>query len=64
MQKHAMNFCEKCKKIEMVPFSQEDVDNALENGGLFTKILDHGDHILALKIDSNGAVRRETICEK
>ena len=45
----------------MIPYSQEDINHALENGGLFTKSVDHGDHILYLKIDGNGSVRRETI---
>ncbi len=48
----------------MIPFSQEDINHALENGGLFTKIVDHGDHVLTLKIDINGSVRRETIFRK
>jgi hypothetical protein len=64
MSKLAMNFCDKCKKIEMIPFSQEDINHALENGGLFTKIVDHGDHMLSLKIDCNGSVRRETIFQR
>lgn len=64
MRKHAMNICEKCKRRDMIPFSQEDINHALGNGGLFTKIVDHGDHVIKLKIDPNGVVRRETIFQK
>ncbi|MFX1464884.1 MAG: hypothetical protein ACFFA5_00215 [Promethearchaeota archaeon] len=56
---HAFNICRKCKRKDWIPFSQEDIDAARKSGGLFTKVLDHGDHIITLKIDANGAVRRE-----
>jgi hypothetical protein len=58
---YAFNICRKCKRKDWIPFSKEDIDDARNNGGLFTKILDHDDHIIILKIDSNGAVRREYI---
>jgi hypothetical protein len=58
---HAFNICRKCKRKDWIPFSKEDIEDARNNGGLFTKILDHDDHIIILKIDSNGAVRREYI---
>ena len=58
---HAFNICRKCKRKDWIPFSKEDIETARKNGGLFTKILDHNDHIIILKIDSNGAVRREYI---
>ena len=56
---HAFNICGKCKRKEWIPFSKEDIEAASNSGGLFTKILDHDDHIIILKIDPNGAVRRE-----
>lgn len=58
---YAFNICKKCKRKDWIPFSQEDIIAANKDGGLFTKVLDHGDHILTLKIDANGAVRREYI---
>jgi hypothetical protein len=57
----AFNICRKCKRKDWIPFSQEDIDTAKTNGGLFTKVLDHGDHIITLKIDCNGDIRRESI---
>lgn len=61
MHKYALNVCEKCKRKDLVSFSQVDINYALDNGGLFTKILDHGDHVITLKIDANGSVRREKV---
>ena len=61
MNKYALNVCEKCKRKDLVYFSQVDINYALDNGGLFTKILDHGDHVITLKIDANGSVRREKV---
>lgn len=58
---YAFNICRKCKRKDWIPFSQEDINDARKCGGLFTKVLDHGDHIITLKIDANGAVRREYI---
>jgi hypothetical protein len=58
---YAFNICGKCKRKDWIPFSQEDIKAARKNGGLFTKVLNHGDHIITLKIDVNGAVRREYI---
>ncbi len=58
---YAFNICRKCKRKDWIPFSQEDIEAARTNGGLFIKVLDHGDHIITLKIDANGAVRREYI---
>jgi len=60
----ALNVCEKCKRKDWIPVTQEDLDYAKENGGLFTRIVDHGDHFLELHIDGNGAVRREYIFAK
>lgn len=57
----AFNICKKCKRKDWIPFSQEDIIVANKCGGLFTKILDHDDHVIILKIDANGAVRREYI---
>jgi len=59
--RYAFNICWKCKRKDWIPFSQEDIITAKKCGGLFTKVLDHGDHIITLKIDANGAVRREYI---
>lgn len=53
--------CEKCKRRDMLPFSDDDIKTARESGGLFTRILDHGDHLTTLKIDPQGNVRREII---
>ena len=61
MHKYAFNVCEKCKRKDLVSFSQVDINHALENGGLFTKTVDHGDHLITLKIDANGSVRREKV---
>lgn len=58
---YAFYICRKCKRKDWIPFSQEDINAAIKCGGLFTKVLDHGDHIITLKIDANGAVRREYI---
>jgi hypothetical protein len=58
---YALNICRKCKRKDWIPFSQEDIVDAQKNGGLFTRLLDHGDHIIILKIDCNGDVRRESI---
>ena len=58
---HAFYICTKCKRKDWIPFSQEDINAARKTGGLFTKILDHGDHVIILKIDANGAVRREQL---
>ncbi len=64
MRDYALNVCCKCKRKDWVPVTQEDRDYASKNGGLFIRIVDHGDHFLELHIDSNGAVRREYISEK
>ena len=64
MKNYALNVCVKCKRKDWMSVTQKDIENARKNGGLFTRILDHGDHYLELHIDSNGAVRREYISEK
>lgn len=48
----------------MADFTKEDEEIALQNGGLFTRILDHGDHILELRVDANGVVRKDYIFRK
>ncbi|WP_287582369.1 hypothetical protein [Candidatus Borrarchaeum sp.] len=64
MRDYALNVCCKCKRKDWVPVTQEDRDYASKNGGLFIRIVDHGDHFLELHIDCNGAVRREYLSEK
>ena len=48
----------------MADFTKEDEEFALQNGGLFTRILDHGDHIIELRVDVHGVVRQEYIFRK
>jgi len=64
MHDYALNVCCKCKRKDWVPVTQENRDYASKHGGLFTRIVDHGDHLLELYIDSNGAVRRQYVSEK
>jgi hypothetical protein len=61
---HILYFCEQCGKSGMTDFSKEDKDYALHHGGLFTRILDHGDHILELRVDTQGVVRKDYIFRK
>lgn len=48
----------------MADFTQDDKEFALQNGGLFTRILDHGDHIIELRVDLHGVVRQDYIFRK
>jgi hypothetical protein len=64
MHQPATHICGKCKRKDTITFSQGDLAAAKKSGGLFTRILDHGDHVITLKIDPNGCVRRETILSK
>lgn len=61
---YILYFCEQCGKSGMADFTKEDEEFALQNGGLFTRILDHGDHIIELRADVHGIVRQEYIFQK
>jgi len=61
---YILYFCEQCGKSGMADFTKEDKEFALQNGGLFTRILDHGDHIIELRVDAHGVVRQEYIFRK
>jgi len=61
---YILYFCEQCGKSGMADFTKEDEEFALQNGGLFTRILDHGDHIIELRVDVHGVVRQEYIFRK
>ncbi len=63
-RKLILYFCEQCGKSGITSFTQDDKDSALEKGGLFTRILDHGNHIIELKVDQHGVVRQEYIFRK
>jgi hypothetical protein len=64
MKDHAFNVCAKCKRKDWMSITNEDRIYAKKHGGLFIRKLDHGEHLLELHIDMNGAVRRENIYEK
>ena len=61
---YILYFCEQCGKSRMTDFTHEDEEFALQNGGLFTRILDHGDHIIELRVDVHGIVRQDYIFRK
>ncbi len=61
---YILYFCEQCGKSKLTDFTQEDKEFALQNGGLFTRILDHGDHIIELRVDVHGVVRQDYIFRK
>ncbi len=50
--------CEICQRKELIEFTEQDRVYAKKDGGLFVKILDHGTHMISLKVDGNGDVRR------
>ena len=61
---YILYFCEQCGKSKLTDFTKEDKEFALQNGGLFTRILDHGDHIIELRVDVHGIVRQDYIFRK
>ncbi len=58
---HVMYFCEVCQKSDVIDMTQEDRELADKNGGLFTRIVNHNNHVLELIIDVNGYVRGENL---
>ncbi len=64
MRDCAYIYCRKCKRKEWILITQDDINYAKSNGGLFKRIMDHGDHFLAVYIDGNGHLRRSLILTK
>ncbi len=65
MYNAAINLCHECGRKDRIPFSKEDVEEAIiYGGGLVVKTIDHDDHVVIVHIDTYGIVRRQVAFEK
>jgi len=65
MYKAAINLCHECGRKDQIPFSKEEVEEAITyGGGLVVKTIDHDDHVVIVHIDTYGSVRRQVAFDK
>ncbi len=64
MRDFAYIYCEECKRKDLLQVTKTDREYAKSNGGLFKRVMDHGDHYLEVYIDGYGVTRRFRIHER